>query len=343
MSNNLLQYIKLFKIKNMNTAPTPAPTPTPDRLNIDHEAFEWAEQRTYAPDDRGDIFATYTLSEPGTELAWREHSPTRRLNRQIMLTTEAGNRFYVYGDRIFDVDASIAQDKPVTVELPVDGALPNATVGEAWTTPLGTSKPIAKVEILGGKLDAMEAHEVQTDFPYTNEPNEIAQAAAMFAPFQKSAYKISKSDLLKEGVFRKANATKDQVKRAGKKAISAAREAAVVGVAYSWVALERSGQAAKAVGKYATETYYNAETKAALKLAEKYLRVGAFATAMGSDLSEVKKTFDAMKDEDEKYERYDPENARDVSKRAAHRALLRLAAARMTKDVVKDSFKNRKT
>lgn len=348
----------------MNTPPTPAPEPAPvypaDRLIVDHEVFEWADQRTYPPDEKGDIYATFSLSDPGTELDWRAHSPTRRLNRQIMLTTESGKQLYVYGDRIFDVEASKAQNKPVTVELPVDGELPNATIGEAWTTPLGTSEPIAKVEILAGKLDALEAHDVQFDFPYTHEPNEIAKAAAIFAPLQSSAYKISRSDLLKEGAFRKAGAAKEHAERIAQKTKAAAvigkeitknavmvtadvtKEVVKTGATLTRFAMERSAEAVARFAKKTAGEYHDAQTEFALDIAQKYVRLGAFATMMSRDIADAREVLKVMKEEDDTYEDYDPDNARDITRRTTHRALLRLAAARIAKDSIKQSIANKK-
>lgn len=102
----------------------------------------------YEPTPNGDVYVVDAIWRPNTPVKWDAFPAARRLNRQILISTEDDKQYIVYGDRIYDLAASQEQGKPVSVELDVDEALPNATIGQPWQSKLGETNPIARVEIL---------------------------------------------------------------------------------------------------------------------------------------------------------------------------------------------------
>jgi hypothetical protein len=148
------------------------------------------EKIVYAtPDSQGNVYATSILEETGQELTWRDHRETKRLDRQVLLTTETGRQYYVYGDRIFDINASIDGKDSVSEELPPDQPLPTVTVGEGWITPFGVTDPINKIEVVEQKVSAENASSLFESYTPAAGKGGIAELAEWIAPHQVGGYK----------------------------------------------------------------------------------------------------------------------------------------------------------
>lgn len=260
------------------------------------------ELRSYAPTESGAVYATAVHTESGETLSWRDQAETRRFNRKIMLTTESGQQYYVYGDRIFDMDESYAQGKPVSIELSEDEPLPDATIGQAWETPRGQSDPIAKVEILHGivepnKDDSRNANSLKgdlLDYMPTNEDNQIAQAAEWLSPFQVGGYDnnpkltASKFKSLAKNALSKVNETVVNTSeraftamlRAKQRGAAVAKNAAGATAYYGMKAIKNGSKAAR----YAQAKSFEYGVKANLWRDIKVAELGAFAVALQTEL-----------------------------------------------------------
>lgn len=104
----------------------------------------------YEPTPIGDVYVVDAIWKQNTPVKWDNFSAARRLNRQILISTEDDKQYVVHGDRIYDLAASQEQGKPVSVELDVDEALPDAVIGQPWKSKLGETDAIARIEILAG-------------------------------------------------------------------------------------------------------------------------------------------------------------------------------------------------
>lgn len=128
-----------------------------------------------------------------------------------------------------------------------------------------------------------------------------------------------------------ASAGKQLTKNAVMVTADISKEIVLTGAELTKFAMIRSGAAIASFAKSAKNEYYDAETDFALKLAEKYLRLGAFATALSTDKSKMPTGLDDA-DNTESLEENEINKAGGFTKRDVVKALLLYAAARMVKN-----------
>lgn len=157
--------------------------------------------RRYLPDAKGVVYDTDVYTEIGKTIDWRGDKEFKKLNRQVMITDASGKKYYLYGDRLFDVSASEQQGKPVSVAMDLEQPLNNIEIGQAWESALGMTGPVTRVEVVTRKanltkLDPNNSKHrpvIQDLFENPSTPgfrNEIAEAAAQFSPFASNGYEI---------------------------------------------------------------------------------------------------------------------------------------------------------
>jgi hypothetical protein len=357
----------------------PPPPPTIEDPDLDIDIVDNAETATAfqneilavsPPDEEGNVTLTSNFSQKGDKMAWRDKKETRRLNRKIIITTEQGNDFYVYGDRIFDIKASTAQGRPVSVELGVEEPLPDLTIGEVWNLRGIHTTNIKQVSILDGKV--AEALSNSDDSDQVKGTDKFADYDKWLKPYTVSGYTKNESDTLLKNT---ANRTKEFSKVGLEKALKVADKtgelalkttiatgAAIkkgtlksveAGMAIDKLAFNASvasGAAIKtgtlasveagmALDRYAAFGVQKAYEHAKDRGINRVRNLGAFAATLESEMS---KREEFLVTKDEELWNVDKETTSSVKKAFAHEMRMNPAASRALAKAVKNAWEKHK-
>jgi len=106
------------------------------------------------PSKHGTAHLGLEFTEPGAVMDWSANRLTQNeTGRRIMIEAEHGRRYFVMGNKVYDLDASQYQGRPVSWEFGDGRELPTATVGEAWALPDFDTGKVAKVEVMRDTLN----------------------------------------------------------------------------------------------------------------------------------------------------------------------------------------------
>jgi hypothetical protein len=109
------------------------------------------KQAVYLPDQNGDYYIGSIFNEKGSKLPWGEMPEARRLNRKVVITTDAGDEFYMFGDSVF---YSSRNGLLLVDSLAPDKQPSELEVGKSWKLAGGLTGAVKSIEIFDRKVQA---------------------------------------------------------------------------------------------------------------------------------------------------------------------------------------------
>jgi hypothetical protein len=304
-------------------------------------AFQHEILAVSPPDEDGNVALTSNFSQKGDKMAWRDKKETRRLNRKILITTEQGNDYYVYGDRIFDIKASTEQGRPVSVELGVEEPLPDLTIGEAWNLRGLHTNKIKQVSVLDGKI--AESLSKSGDNNKVKGTDKFADYDEWLKPYILSGYTKNVSDTL---IKNTASKTKEFSKAGLEKALKVAdktgeltlKASIATGAAIKNGTL-KSVEAGMTLDRYAAFGVQKAYEHAKDRGINKVRNIGAFAATLEIEMS---KRDEFLVTKDEELWNEDKETISSVKKAFGHEMRMNSAASRALAKAIKNAWEKHK-
>jgi hypothetical protein len=154
----------------------------------------------YEEDEGGIVQRGREVTQAASVVNWDNDLYARDISsRQMVVHTAGGNRYYVNGSRVYDLDVSREAGKPVWAVLEEGEKLPVAVVGASWGIghPLEDTPPIEKVEwsttlIAADELAAERAQNAQFDADHEKRgTNPFAAAAQLLHDLESQKPSVS--------------------------------------------------------------------------------------------------------------------------------------------------------
>lgn len=134
--------------RNQNTGSAKTPEAT-----VEGYRFPGQRDRIHDPNAKGDRQLSAFMHEPGTTLELDKHDATKNpIDRKMIVTDVNGKEYLVQSGSVYDILASLKLGR--SVKVPVDGELPDITIGQPWILSAGSGglEKVDYVEVATGKV-----------------------------------------------------------------------------------------------------------------------------------------------------------------------------------------------